>query len=398
MGATVGPAGSRVVVTPTGGTPVERFAYPLPDAAIAQVPSEPRDGARMLVDRGPRRHPDDRGIRDLPALLDPGDLLVVNDTRVLPARLRAIKVTGGAVEVLLLEREPTGTWRAFVRPGRRVPPGTRVTAGGLAVDVGEEVGDGVRRVRLVPGAGARSHARADADADVDAHVVADANTAADAGADGSAPADAEAELRALAVEGEVPLPPYVHVTLDDPERYQTVYARTPGSVAAPTAGLHLTRRVLDEVRDRGIRVETIDLAVGLGTFRPLAAETVEAHRMHEEAYRVAPEVLDACHRTRAHHRRVVAVGTTTLRALEAAAASGRTNGRTDLYIHGDHRFGLVDGLLTNFHIPRSSLLVLVDAFVGPRWRGLYDHARASGYRFLSFGDCCLLDHRWGRVA
>ncbi len=351
---------------PTSGTPVAAFAYDLPDDRIAQVPLEPRDGARVLVDRGPRRTPCDQGIRALPSLLDPGDVLVVNDTRVLPARVRAHKATGGAVEVLLLEREQAGTWQALVRPGRRVPPGTTLTAEGLEVEVGGDAGDGVRRVRLRPA--------------------------------GRASGGIEAELAALEAVGEVPLPPYIGTALDDPERYQTVYARTPGSVAAPTAGLHLTDRVVDAVRERGVRVETIELRVGLGTFRPVATDTVEAHRMHEEAYRVDPAVLDACHRARAHGRRVVAVGTTTLRALEAAVATGETEGRTDIYIHGDFRFGVVDRLLTNFHVPRSSLLVLVDAFVGPRWRSLYDHALADGYRFLSFGDCCLLDHRWGRAA
>ena len=186
--------------------------------------------------------------------------------------------------------------------------------------------------------------------------------------------------------------------LEDPERYQTVYARTPGSVAAPTAGLHLTDRVLDGLRERGVRVERVELRVGLGTFRPIAADHVEDHVMHEEAYRVEPSVVAACRAARAHGRRVVAVGTTTPRTLEAVEATGELEGRTDIYLHGDERPTLVDTLLTNFHVPRSSLLVLVDAFVGPRWRRLYDEALADGYRFLSFGDCCLLDGRPGRAA
>ena len=347
------------------GTPVEDFAYELPDGRIAQVPVEPRDAARMLVDRGPLAPPDHRGVRDLPALLDPGDVLVVNDTRVLPARIAAVKPTGGAVEVMLLEREPSGTWRALVRPSRRVAPGTTLTAGEaaggaggnagpLTLTVGEELGDGVRRVALGD----------------------------------------EATLDEV---GQVPLPPYIRVDLDDPERYQTVYARTPGSVAAPTAGLHLTDRVLDGCRDRGVRIERVELRVGLGTFRPIAASHVEDHVMHEEAYRVEPSVIDACRAARAHGSRVVAVGTTTLRTLEAVEAGGELEGRTDIYLHGDVRPTLVDTLLTNFHVPRSSLLVLVDAFVGPRWRRLYDVALADGYRFLSFGDCCLLDGRPGRA-
>lgn len=337
----------------TARTSVEEFAYDLPEERIAQVPVEPRDAARMLVDRGPLAPPDHRGVRDLPVLLDPGDVLVVNDTRVLPARLHATKATGGAVEVLLLEREPTGSWQALVRPSRRVAPGTVVTAGPLTIEVGAHLGDGVRRVRLGD----------------------------------------EAPLDAV---GEVPLPPYIHADLDDPERYQTVYARRPGSVAAPTAGLHLTERVLDGCRERGVRIERVELQVGLGTFRPIATDVVEDHAMHAEAYRVDPEVVDACRRARDHGRRVVAVGTTTLRALEAVEATGRTEGRTDIYLHGDVRPTLVDTLLTNFHVPRSSLLVLVDALVGPRWRRLYEAALADRYRFLSFGDCCLLDGRPGR--
>lgn len=345
------------------GTRTELFDYLLPDERIAQVPVEPRDAACLLVDCGPGREPGHRVVRDLASLLDPGDVLVVNDTRVIPARLQLVKPTGGAVEVLLLEREPDGTWRALVRPGRRVSPGTVLTTGDLTLEVGAQLGDGVRRVALA-GVGWER--------------------------------DEVEERAALDAHGQVPLPPYLHQALDDPERYQTVYARVPGSVAAPTAGLHLTGRVLDGCRDRGVGVERVELRVGLGTFRPIAAEKVEDHVMHPEAYRVDPGVLDACARARAGGGRVVAVGTTVLRALEAAATTGEHHGRTDLYVHGDHRFAVVDRLLTNFHVPRSSLLVLVDAFIGPRWRALYDAALADGYRFLSFGDCCLLDRRWGR--
>lgn len=339
------------------------FDYRLPEERIAQVPVEPRDAARLLVDRGPGRDPDHRGVRDLPTLLDPGDVLVVNETRVMPARLRATKSTGGEVEVLLLEREPDGTWQALVRPGRRVRPGTVVVAGDIAVEVGDDVGDGVRRVRL--------------------RLVGGASTPA-------------SELAALESYGEVPLPPYIRATLDDPERYQTVFARLPGSVAAPTAGLHLTDRVLDGCRERGIRVEVIDLHVGLGTFRPIATDRVEDHIMHSEHYRVASDVLAACRAARIHGSKVVAVGTTVARALEAAA-TGPLEGRTELFIQGDHRFAAVDRLLTNFHMPRSSLLVLVDSFIGARWRRAYDVALDTGYRFLSFGDCCLLDRSWGRA-
>ncbi len=197
------------------------------------------------------------------------------------------------------------------------------------------------------------------------------------------------------IAGEVPLPPYITEPLADPERYQTVYADRPESVAAPTAGLHLTQPVLDALADRGVGFESVDLAVGLGTFRPIATDEVDDHVMHGERYRIDEPTWE---RIRAAPR-VVAVGTTTVRALESAAATGELEGRTELFIHGDYPFRVVDCLLTNFHLPRSSLLVLIDAFVGGqrRWRELYDHALADDYRFLSFGDAMLLT-RAGRLA
>ena len=328
------------------------FDYELPVGAIAQTPIEPRDAARLLVDEGPGRGPTHRQVRDLPALVGPGDLVVLNTTRVLPARLRARRPTGGAAEVLLLEPrdEAEATWEALVRPSAKLRPGTRLAVGdGLAVVVGDDLGEGRRLVE----------------------VVRDAGTAL---------------LDLLQRHGEVPLPPYITTALADPERYQTTYAQQPGSVAAPTAGLHLTAAVLDGVRAAGAEVATVELVVGLGTFRPIAADKVEDHHMHAERYRVPHATLDACHGA----RRVLAVGTTTVRALESAAATGHLEGRTELFIHGDRPFAVVDALLTNFHQPRSSLLVLVDAFVGPRWRALYDAALAEGYRFLSFGDAMLL--------
>ena len=326
------------------------FDYELPPSVIAQVPVEPRDAARLLVDRGPEAPPEHRTIAALADLVGPGDLVVVNDSRVMPARLHLRKPTGGAVEVLLLERVRGDEWEALLRPSRRVAAGTVLTDGRLELVVGGDLGDGRRRV-CFPG-----------------------------GPD------------ALAASGEVPLPPYIREPLADPERYQTVYARRPTSVAAPTAGLHLTTGVLDRCRARGAAVASVELAVGLGTFRPLTVDRVEDHPMHAERYRVPPAVLAAA----AAADRVVAVGTTVVRALEAAAATGRAEGRTELFISGDFAFGVVDVLLTNFHVPRSSLLVLVDAFVGPRWRRLYATALAEGYRFLSFGDAMLLDRRWGR--
>jgi S-adenosylmethionine:tRNA ribosyltransferase-isomerase len=324
------------------------FAYDLPDAAIAQVPVEPRDAARLLVDRGPGLDPTDHRVADLPDLLRPGDLLVVNDTRVIPARLQLQKPTGGAVEVLLAERTGDRTWTALVRPGRRVAPGTVLEAGGEPVlVVGAGVGAGERRVEVL---------------------------------------GEEDPLAVVHRLGAVPLPPYVTADLDDPERYQTVFARRPGSAAAPTAGLHLTERVLERCRDRGVAVATVDLEVGLGTFAPIRSGRVEDHVVHTERYLVPGATVEAVARA----ERVVAVGTTVVRALESWAATGATAGPTDLYIRRGHRFAKVNVLVTNFHVPRSSLLVLVDAFVGDRWRVLYATALQRGYRFLSFGDAMIL--------
>ncbi len=337
--------------------PTSFFDYQLPESAIGQIPVEPRDAARLLVDRGRgpdgRCQIDHRTVADLPDLLSPGDVLVVNDTRVLPARLRLRKATGGSVEVLLLE--PTGhhrEWQALVRPAKRLREGTE-----LFVSVGSppaarivgELTDGRRLVEVL--------------------------------------------IDDLLDEwGEVPLPPYITEPLTDPQRYQTVFAREPGSVAAPTAGLHLTDRVLEQLVARGITVERVELRVGLGTFRPVSVDHIDDHIMHRETYRIAPDVWDRVKGA----RRVVAVGTTVVRTLESAARSGQLEGETELFIRRGFDWKVVDVLLTNFHVPRSSLLVLVDAFVGPDWKELYARALADGYRFLSFGDAMLLTRRAAR--
>jgi S-adenosylmethionine:tRNA ribosyltransferase-isomerase len=251
---------------------------------------------------------------------------------------------------LLLEPEAEpDTWRALVRPGRRLPPGTVLTPPGdptPAVEVGERLDDGQRRVRILTAA-------------------------------------------ALDAIGSVPLPPYIRTPLADPERYQTVYAEVAGSVAAPTAGLHLTADVLDRCRARGAGIHPVDLAVGLGTFRPVTAGKAEDHVMHAERYRVPEATMDACRDA----RRVIAVGTTAVRALETASVTGRLEGRSELFIRPGSPFAVVDVLLTNFHQPRSSLLLLLEAFCGPSWRDLYAVALAAGYRFLSFGDAMLVGRR-----
>lgn len=337
--------------------------YDLPASAIAQTPVEPRDSARLLTYLGGEvRH---LHVYDLPDLLRTGDVLVVNETKVLPARLKLHKDTGGQVEVLLLERQADGWWRALVRPGRRNRPGTVVRAdlgargGAFAVRLGDVLPDGQRLVQLLgPGDQALSEAE---------------------------------EPDALDAHGEMPLPPYITTPAADPGRYQTVYANQPGSVAAPTAGLHLTQAVFDRLAAKGIAVLPVELIVGLDTFRPVTTDLVEDHAIHTERYRVPQSTWDACHAARAAGGRVVAVGTTSVRALESAAARGELSGRTDLFIHGERTFAVVDLLMTNYHLPRTTLLALLQSFTGPVWRDLYAQALAEGYRFLSFGDAMLTD-------
>jgi S-adenosylmethionine:tRNA ribosyltransferase-isomerase len=332
----------------------DEFDYDLPDDLIAQTPVEPRDSARLLVDAGRgavQRSVEHRQVRDLPDVLRPGDLVVVNDSRVIPARLRLQRETGGAVEVLLLERLGHDTWDAMVRPGRKLRVGEVVTGAGpnpLRVEIGEVTDSGVRTVRI----------------------------------------DAVDPMAALAEHGTMPLPPYITTPLSDPDRYQTVYAREPGSSAAPTAGLHLTDDVLARFLDVGIGLARVELRVGLDTFRPISGDRPDDHPMHTETFHVHPDVLDRCRETRAAGGRVVAIGTTTVRALESAAG-GRSD-RTDLFIRRGFDWKVVDVLLTNFHLPRTTLLCMIDAFCGPRWRDLYELAKRERYRFLSFGDAMLL--------
>jgi S-adenosylmethionine:tRNA ribosyltransferase-isomerase len=342
------------------GTTMDDYDYGLPEEAIAQRPIEPRSAARLLV--GPEVAGDGGVVHatmsDLPGLLGPGDLVVVNDTRVLPARLLLTKVTGGGAEVLLLEPidGDAERWEALVRPGRRLPERTLLCEevdGPPVLEMGPALGgadDGRRQVLLL-----------------DPTVVERA--------------------------GVMPLPPYIRRPLEDPERYQTVFS-TPGpigsrSAAAPTAGLHFTPELLTRCRAAGARVARVDLAIGLDTFRPVTASTPDGHVIHTERYSVPAETMEAC----AAADRVIAVGTTVVRALESAAGSGSLSGRTGLYIHGPFPFRVVDLLVTNFHLPRSSLLLLVESFCGPVWRSLYATALDEGYRFLSFGDAMLVA-RW----
>jgi S-adenosylmethionine:tRNA ribosyltransferase-isomerase len=330
------------------------YHYDLPTGAIAQAAIEPRDSARLLV----AATLDDRRFSDLPELLAPGDLLVVNRTRVRAARLRGAKaVGGGAVEVLLLRRRPDQIWEALIKPARRIRPG-----------IGLDLGDLHATVLAGPEAGM---------------VVLSLES------DGGDVEDA------VAAAGTVPLPPYFHGVLDDPERYQTVFATTVGSAAAPTAGLHFTPRLLDRLAARGVERTEVDLEVGLDTFRPMTVESINEHTMHRERYEVPEAAVEAVAAARGRGGRVVAVGTTVVRTLETAGSRDGLilpgTGESDLFITPGYRFGVVDAVITNFHAPRSTLIVMVAAMLGEHWRTVYRHALAAGYRFLSFGDAMYIE-------
>lgn len=331
---------------------LDEFDYALPDDLIAQVPVEPRDAARLLVDRGSGA-PLHQHVRDLDSMLGAGDLLVVNDTKVIPARLRLRRHSGGAAEVLLLEPlEPSRrVWEAMVRPGRKLREGERlVTSSGLElVEIGRRTAAGDTAEVTVLGEGD--------------------------------------PLALLGEHGEMPLPPYITTRLDRPDRYQTVYAAAPASAAAPTAGLHLTPELLGRLESQGVELARVELVVGLDTFKPVSSDDPRQHEMHSERYSVTADVLERCRQA----RRVVAVGTTSVRALESAAAFGELEGRTRLFIHRPYDWKVVDLMMTNFHLPRTTLLMMIDAFVGGRWRRLYDEAITERYRMLSFGDAMLLD-------
>lgn len=349
---------------------VDDFDYELPESAIAQVPVEPRDASRLLVvDRATStpgapavRH---RTFAELGSELRAGDLLVVNDSRVIPARLPARRAGGGRAEILALrpiEGEPD-RWEALVRPSRRIGVGARLAlASGDEVEVGERLADGIRAVRF-----------------------------------GRDP------YRVMTAAGEMPLPPYITDRSSPAERYQTVYARSPGSAAAPTAGLHFTDALLASLRSNGVRVASVTLHVGLDTFRPLDGAFVDEHRIHREWYEIPAATSAELANARRSGGRIVAVGTTTVRVLESAARGAAASGWTDLYITPPHRFSAVDALVTNFHLPRSSLLLLATAFMQAGMPagatpidardvllGTYRVALERGYRFFSFGDAMLL--------
>ena len=328
--------------------------YELPDALIAQKPVEPRDASRLLVDRGGLA-PLHRHMTDIVEHLEEGDVLVVNDTRVLPARLALQRSTGGSAEVLLLEpRDSTHrTWEAMVRPARKLKHG----------EVLEYFG---KRVICI---GERTEAG-------DTFVVELMD---------------DVPLGLIERIGSMPLPPYIRGSLKDRERYQTVYSRDPRSAAAPTAGLHFTEDLLARIADKGVSFARVELVVGLDTFKPVTAENPLDHRIHTESYSVPAETTAMVEAA----KRVVGVGTTAARALESAATFGQSSGRTSLFITRGYEWKTVDLLVTNFHMPRTSLLLMIDSFIGDRWRRLYEEAVREQYRFLSFGDAMILDRHLG---
>jgi S-adenosylmethionine:tRNA ribosyltransferase-isomerase len=343
---------------------VDLFDFDLPETSIALRPAEPRDAGRMLVVR-PGEPLDDRTVRDLPAALSPGDALVFNDTRVIPARLNGTRLRPGTpgqrTEVMLHLREAPDRWRAFARPAKRLAAGDALRFGGLTAEISDKAEAG-EIVLTFDRAGPELDA-------------------------------------AVAAEGMLPLPPYIAgkrpTDARDTTDYQTVYAREAGAVAAPTAGLHFSEALLADLDTAGLRRHHVTLHVGAGTFLPVKAEDTEAHRMHAEVGRLDAATAQALNAVRETGGRIVAVGTTALRLLESAADSdGRLSafsGPTEIFITPGYRFRAVDALMTNFHLPRSTLFMLVSAFSGlETMRGAYAHAIAAGYRFYSYGDASLL--------
>jgi len=332
------------------------FDYTLPPDLIAQRPVSPRDASRLLVlDRATGRITH-RIFKEIGDYLRPGDVLALNDTRVLPARLRGRRRgSSGAVEVLLLRPATDGAWEALVRPGRRLRPGVVVEVGpeAAALEIGERLAGGRRMVRLPTG---------------------------------------ETMMGLMQRTGEAPLPPYIRRPVENPDDYQTVYARIDGAVAAPTAGLHFTPELLERLRAQGVEIVTLTLHVGPGTFQPVLTDDITAHRMEGEHYRIAPEAAETIN---ARRGRLVAVGTTTVRALETAALPddrvSAGSGWTELFILAGFQFRVTEALVTNFHLPRTTLLMLVSAFAGRETiLSAYAEAIHERYRFYSFGDAMLI--------
>lgn len=335
------------------------FYFELPQELIAQDPLEDRSASRLLVlnkDTGAVEH---RHFKEITNYLRPGDCLVLNNTKVIPARLMGIKEdTGAAIEVLLLKRRENDIWETLVRPGKKARPGTKIVfgEGALTAEVLEVVEEGNRLIRF------------------------------------SYEGIFEEVLDRL---GEMPLPPYITHKLQDKNRYQTVYAKYEGSAAAPTAGLHFTEKLLEEIRAMGVKTVFVTLHVGLGTFRPVKAENLSDHHMHSEHYEITQETADVINRTKENGGRIICVGTTSCRTVESAAdENGRVQagcGDTDIFIYPGYRFRVLDCLITNFHLPESTLVMLVSALAGrENVLAAYREAVEKEYRFFSFGDAMLV--------
>jgi len=336
---------------------VSDFDYDLPEALIAQTPVEPRDSSRLLVvDRqtGELQH---RCFSDILNCIQPGDLLVANDTKVIPARLLGQRTdTGGKVEVFLLHRLSRDQWEVLVKPGKKMRPGQQVWFDDkLSGEVLDVTAYGGRVIQF----------------------------------------DYEGLFETILDKlGETPLPPYIHQKLADPDRYQTIYARDSGSAAAPTAGLHFTPELMEKVREKGASFAFVTLNIGLGTFRPVRIENIAEHVMHREFYSVSPETVEQILQTKQRGGRIIAVGTTAVRTLESAAAAGALtagSGWSELFIYPGYSFRVIDALITNFHLPQSTLLMLVSAFAGrENVLAAYQQAVQSQYRFFSFGDAMFI--------
>ncbi len=335
------------------------FYYDLPERLIAQTPAQPRDAARMMVIHRDTGLHEDKIFRDLPSYLRPGDVMVINHTKVLPARLLGVKEdTGVPVEVLLLKRVDKDSWETLVRPGRRLKKGVTVSFGDdlLRCEIGDTTAAGGRIVTFMY--------------------------------DGVF----EELLDRL---GEMPLPPYIHEKLDDPTQYQTIYAKEEGSAAAPTAGLHFTEEVMQRIREKGVEIVPVLLHVGLGTFRPVKVEDVSEHVMHSEYWQVTEEAAEKINAARRNGGRIICIGTTSVRTLETAAdENGIVHpgmGMTNIFITPGVKMKATDVLLTNFHLPESTLLMLVSAMMGQTEAlNAYQEAVEKEYRFFSFGDCMLI--------
>lgn len=335
------------------------FGYDLPKELIAQTPTEPRDAARMLVLGRESGAYEDRHFYDLDQYLNPGDLLILNDTKVLPARIYGVKEgTGAHVEFLLLTPKGNDVWEVLAGPGKRAKPGTHFV-----------FGDGLMRAEIL-------------------EVIEGGNRLAKLSYDGNF-------YNVLEKIGEMPLPPYITQKLEDQSQYQTIYARENGSAAAPTAGLHFTDALFDRLEKKGVKKAFVTLHVGLGTFRPVKEENIEDHLMHSEHYYMPAETARMINETKENGGRVIAVGTTSCRTLESVAAfNGKieeTEGWTDIFIYPGYQFKCMDGLITNFHLPESTLIMLVSAFCGyDNTMNAYRHAVEDQYRFFSFGDAMLI--------